>query len=239
MNSFSCDELLNTYIEYLNNVAPSLKLDELTTLVNNVEQTNWEEPTSAFDLNNFAVITLIEAELTQDLSLRAFNTEIAIEALQQGAQLRDYPLCKAHLALVQGMLGEINSSRQIAYASLIESLQELYNSQKDIPLGLIYLPKPIYSSAWLVRERLEKILSVNDGQAQTILFLTEVLCRSRLVFYNPSGKRFLQLASQVDSSSAALNLQLGLASLMNKEWEGLLYLQKSHQIDPNNASVYG
>jgi len=172
MNSFSCDKPLNNYIEYLNNVAPSLKLDELTTLVNNVEQTNWEEPTSAFDLNNFAVITLIEAELTQDLSLRAFNTEIAIEALQQGSQLRDYPLCKAHLALVQGMLGEINSSRQIAYANLIESLQELYNSQKDVPLGLIYLPQPVYSSALLVRERLEKLLSAKDGQSQTLLFLT-------------------------------------------------------------------
>ena len=237
MTNFSFDAPLNTYTNYLNNVASSLKLNELPALVTAIEQTNWEEPTSASDLNNFAVITLIEAELTQDLSLRAFNTEIAIEALQQGSDLKEYPLCKAHLALVRGMLGEVNSARQIAYANFIESLQELYNSQKDVPLGLIYLPKLMYSSALLVSERLEKLLSAKNGQAQTLLFQTEVLCRSRLVFYNAVGKRFLQLANQVDSTSAALNLQLGLASLMNKEWEGLLYLQKAHKINPNNASI--
>ena len=237
MTNFSFDTPLTTYTNYLNRIAPSLKINEFPALVTTIEQTNWEEPTSASDLNNFAVITLIEAELTQDLSLRAFNTEIAIEALQQGAELKNYPLCKAHLALVRGMMGEISSARQIAYGGFIESLQELYNSQKDIPLGLIYLPQPVYSSALLVSERLEKLLSAKDSQIQTLLFQTEVLCHSRLVFYNPSGKRFLQLASQVDSSSAALNLQLGLASLMNKEWEGLLYLQRAYKIDINNASI--
>lgn len=238
MIEFTSNSPLDIYRVYLDRACPALNNEDFfSNLTTQVEQTNWEEPTSAFDLNNFAVIALIEAEFAEDISLKAFNIEIALEALRQGATLQEYPLCSAHLALARSMIGEIHGGMEIAFSTFINSLQDIFNAQGNFPVGLVYLPTWSYSSRLPRSNRLQKLLLVEEGHSQILLLLAEALCHSRLVFYNASGRRFLQLATQFDADSAGRNLQLGLASLMNQKWEGLFYLQKAQTITPESSPI--
>jgi len=226
---------LNVYKEYLYQICPNLEWNSFSTLVGNVEQTNWNNPKSAFDFNNVAVINLIEAESAQDKSSRAFHLEKALTALQQGSEFKEYPLCLAHLALVRAMIGQIKLATQIAFSTLIERLQVV--STEDFPIGLIYLPQLKHDRSLPTSEQLKKLLIAKNGDSQTLLFLSEVLCCSRRAFYNSSGIRFLQLASHINPDSATLNLKLGLATLGKKQWEGLLYLKRAQEIAPNYSPI--
>ncbi|NJR66128.1 MAG: FkbM family methyltransferase [Leptolyngbyaceae cyanobacterium CRU_2_3] len=223
----------DSYRQYLQRFCPTLDLASLSDLCRDIETTQWDEPESALDLNNFAVIALIEAEQSSGI-LRSMNLELALEALQQGVALQpSHPLCVAHLAILHHLIGENTAAAQTSFSTLLELFQLAFHAVPSIPLGLIYLP----SDRPRATSQLHALLQAPNGHTQALLLLSETLWRSQQVFYSVGGLRFLQLAVQLMPQSAELHLKLGLAKLLNHQWEGLLDLQQAHQIAPQNALV--
>jgi FkbM family methyltransferase len=232
-SSFASADCYQKYLDTCLN----LNLDMLSAIASKLlEGTSWDNPTSAMELNNFGVMALIEAEQCPDSSMRGLFLEMAIEALSSGVELYGDPLCAAHLAMLLAMTGEIEQAMQTAFPTLINTLQPAYVSEKPLAPGLIYLPstKDFTGSR---SEKLTEILQLQDGYAQAILVLSEVICRIQLVFYSETGLQSLHLAAQLFSDSISINLKLGIASIINKQWEGLLYLHRARKSAPNCASI--
>jgi FkbM family methyltransferase len=228
-SDFSYSQSYQNYLQAILGQAES----SLTTLVQGIlNETNWDEPQSPLDCNNLAVMTLIMAEQADDLQMRSLYLEMAIETLSENADA--HPLCAAHLAMIQCMIGESRSAISLAFSNLIATSQFAFANQ-SAKTGLIYLPKDKSSRSIAQHELLTMMLEAETDSAQAILLLSDVLRRSQLVFYNPGGLRFLQLATHLMPNSAWLNLSLGLASLFNNQWEGLTYLHKAQAIAPNYA----
>jgi FkbM family methyltransferase len=227
----------NFYWKYLENAGVHLDSDALFRIATILEGTSWDDPISAVDLNNFAVMALIEAEQCQDSSVRALYVETAVEALNRGVELYENPLCVAHLALVLAMTGEIEQAMHTAFSTFIAILQPAYVNDKPSTLGIVYLPPTPTSLINSQHERLAQILQTEDGYAQSLLILSEVLCRSTLVFYNATGLRLLQLAAQLSPSSSTINLKLGISSIKNNQLEGILYLHRARNIAPDSAMI--
>lgn len=234
MESISPNSPLNDYLEYVNQIAPLFDFSKLQSLIQSVQNTDWDNPESGLDLNNFAVMALIEAESTEDLSLRSLSLNLAIEALIRGIEQENHPLCIAHLALIEGLLGERQSATQRSVSNFINNLQLAYNTSEKNSLGLIYLPVKSGNSILENREHLLKILQANDGYYQALLLSVEAWYQAKLVSYNAVGLRILQLAISLFPDSVSLNINLGISSLINQQWEGLLYLQKARILEPNN-----
>ncbi len=226
---------LNEYWQYLQSASFSLPEKSLKNLWEIAEKTNWDEPQSALDLNNFAVILLIEAEKIADLSNRNLNLEIAEEALTTGA--KEHPLCAAHLALVNAMIGNSQTAIETAFSNLINNLSLAGNNSNKSDLGLIYLPGTggIFSKSR--QEQLENILTAENGNQQALILCAEVLREANLVFYNSTGLRFLHLVQELTPKSSAVNLELGLSSCSNNLWEGLIYLHKANKLNPNSGAI--
>ena len=222
---------LDSYWQYLSQNRLKLDPNLLSSISAALGDTDWEDPQSAIDLNNFAVLALIEAEQAEDLSIRQLNLEMAIEALKVGVELGDYPLCAAHLALVKAMLGEHTAASEIALANFLDTLQPAYQSNSSLPIGLVYLPPKTD------KQEIQQLLEAENGLTQTLLLFALALCQAPMVFYSPLGLRFLQLGARFLPNSAKINLQLGLSSLMNGKWEGLLYLQEANKLAPHNAKI--
>jgi len=223
---------IDAYWQYLEQTGATLGLESLPRLAADLEVIAWEEPESAIDLNNFAVLMLIEAEQCADLEMRAMHLELALEALQNGSQHQiSHPLCIAHLALVQCMIGETQAAIATALPTFL-NLQQVACTSAEPQLGLVYLP-PSKTEIW--HQRLQYLLQAENGWVQAMQLLTEVLCQAQLVFYNSSGMRFLHLAQQFTPNSAELHLKLGISNLMCGNWEGLFNLQEARKLAPNYA----
>ncbi len=222
---------IDAYWQYLEQTGATLSLESLPRLAADLEVIAWEEPESAIELNNFAVMMLIEAEQCEDLGLRTMHLELALEALQSGSQQElSHPLCVAHLALVQCMIGETQAAIETAFPTFLNLQQVAYISAEP-SLGLIYLP-PGKTQLW--HERLECLLQAENGWRQALQLLTEVLCQAQLVFYSSSGMRFLHLAQQLTPNSTELHLKLGISNLMCGNWEGLFNLHEARRLAPNH-----
>ncbi|MGI0493874.1 FkbM family methyltransferase [Alkalinema pantanalense CENA528] len=216
-----------TYLQYLERLEIPLDSDLQTQLYTGLAQTDWEDPQTALDLNNIAVIALIEAEQADNSELRSVYFETAIEALQ--AAQGQHPLCAIHFAIAQGLIGNSAEARQLAFSGVIS------NSEigRSAPLGLVYLPTEFEH-----RHRfLETILtSANgDGQAQRLSAAALVHCNP--IFYNPLGQRFLTIAETLFPQSVTLQLKQGLARLMSGQWEGLLNLQRAIDLQPQRPAI--
>lgn len=231
--SFASADCYQNYLDTCLNLNSDM-LSAIASLL--LEGTSWENPTSAVELNNFGVMALIEAEKCQDSSMRGLYLEMAIEALNSGVELYGDPLCAAHLALLLAMTGEIEQAMHIAFPTLINTLQPAYTNEQPIAPGVVYLP-PATDFTNSRSEKLTEILQLKDGYEQALLLLSEVICRIQLVFYGETGLQSLHLAAQLFSNSTSINLKLGIASIVNKQWEGLLYLHRARKIDPNCASI--
>ncbi|MCU0524439.1 MAG: FkbM family methyltransferase [Elainella sp. Prado103] len=196
------------------------------------QSTHWEEPETALDINNIAVMALLDAEQASEPMLRSMTIEMAIEALSQGARI-GHPLCIAHLAMVHSLMGEADTAFQLAFQGLIENLQPAYQAE-SLPIGLVYLPAN--SQSQVTRsETLHQVLEAADGYHQALQIFAAVLCQIQLVFYNPSGQRFLQVALQLHPNAIGLNLKQGIANLLNQQWEGLLHLHQAQAMAPQSA----
>lgn len=219
---------VDLYWQYLQQNAPELDRRSLSSLWQDLAHTHWDEPSTALDLNNFAVMALIAAEEIEDRVLRSLHLDLALEALEQAIEQQPgHPLCMAHLALIRHLIGENAIATQICFAALIQPV-----SQSSQPLGLVYLPPDCQGES-----RLPILLQATEGGDQALQLLAEVLWRSQMIFYSSSGLRFLHLAVQRMPGSASLHRKLGLSQLMNHQWEGVVSLQQAHQLAPGNAAT--
>lgn len=225
------------YWQYLEATCSQINSSSFQLLQNILQNTNWDEPTSALDLNNYAVIAFLEAENADDPSAKSFYIETALEALNRGVELDNHPLCTAHLALFLAITGETKQAIAAAFSNFISTLQPAFNSAEKFAPGIVYLPSSIKGVKQDLSEKLLPIIQSQDGYLQSLLLSSEVLSQAQPIFYNETGLRLSNLIVQIWSQSASANLRLGLASLSNNQWEGLLYLHRARQLAPNASSI--
>jgi len=103
------------YLSYLHERGINLEANNFDPQVESmIGLTDFSNPQSALELNNFAIITLIETEKESDLLTKTMGVNLAIEALERGIETENNFLCQAHLALVYLLLGERKLSSQMA-----------------------------------------------------------------------------------------------------------------------------
>jgi FkbM family methyltransferase len=226
---------LNIYREYLQKNLPHLDLSSLP-MGKNAEKTDWENPSTAIELNNFAVIQILEAQNSQDIALRQFYLELAIEALETAVDKENHPLCVAHLAIIKSLTGEVNFAHNLEYSKIIEILPLIFSSQKESIAGLIYLPIFNRNNS-KNKEHLELIIKENNSYQQALYLFIADCEQSQTVFYNSSGLRLLNLANQIIPHSFNIKLNLGLSNLFNNLYEGLFSLHQASNLQPENSNI--
>lgn len=237
MSILLADSSIDIYWQYLQHNCRSLHPNTLPDLVRDLEPIVWHDPESALDFNNFAVMLLVEAGQTEDLTIRAMNLDMALEALNAGIeQDPSHPLCFAHLALIYCMIGEVDRGMSPAFSVFLETLHSAHTAA-SLPLGLVYLPSEGVRGKISHTQTFQSILQAKDGYTQTLLLAAWILSRYHLVFYSSTGIRFMRSALQLMPNSAEMNLKLGLANVMNQEWEGLLQLHQAQKIAPDHAPI--
>jgi FkbM family methyltransferase len=220
----------DSYLQYIQQANPAIDSSSLSRITAIIENTAWENPTLSSDWNNIAVMALIEAEGHQDdSSMRSLYLEMALDALNNGYQLDGNPLCAAYLALIDSTIGETQKAIETAFSNFITALHKAdIFTESDSQCLLYIFPSP------------DTNIPTNwhgNNYQQALIILSEVLCRSQLVFYNAFGRRFLHLTAQVSPHSSSILLQLGISSLLGGEWEGLLYIHRARQFDPDNPLI--
>lgn len=214
---FSPDDCYWRYLDRQGITLNSATRDRIAELL---ESTNWDDPQSAIDQNHIAIVALIEAEQCEP-AMRGFYLETAFDALNASAN--EHPLCAAHLAIVHSLIGNTEVALETAFSAFIHTLGILH-SASNVAIGLVYLP-----------ERLnDAIVNAETGAIQAMLLLSEVVRRSQNIFYNNRGIRFLQLSSQVLPQNFLTHLKLGIAQLLNGQWEGLFALHRSCSLAPEH-----
>ncbi len=225
------------YWQYCQKYCSTKLLDLPEPIKAAIRTTNWDEPQSALDFNNIAVLALVEVENTEDTSEKLLYWEFALESLQCGLELPESFLCKAHLAIIYSLINDTQTALNLAHQYFIEILQLDSMTTTSLPLGLVYMPSHLKRWSIIVEERLVSLLHAQTRTEQAYGLLVETLCHSIPYFYNANGLRFLQIATQFNQDSALLNLQLGIAGLLNHQLEGLAYLHRARKIKPNSSAI--
>jgi len=231
-------ELKDKYIDYIYHNCPSLDANSLARVATILESTCWEEPTSSTDLNNVAVLALILAEQSEDLLDRQLYLNMALEALNQGIEQDNCPLCMAHLALVLTMTGELSQAIELAFPAFINTLPNVYSNIEKPPSALVYLPSPRNSLSNTLAEQLTHLLQTRDAYTQAFSLLSEVLCRTQIVFYGAGGLRLLNLAEKVLPDSSSIKFKLGVSCILNNLRKGLVYLHQAKQLAPHSPQIF-
>jgi FkbM family methyltransferase len=239
---------ITTYWNYLQASAVQTAVNIDSSIAQRLQQTQWDEPETPLDCNNYAVIALIEAENSEDPTARELYLDMAIAALEQGI---NHPLCQAHWVIIKSLLGEREEALNVGFSAFLSLLQPVYSSvsnssvsssQDAIPAGLVYLPqvwqgRGELGSRQINTNPLNEILHAQSSDRQALLLLGETLNQAQLVFYNASGLRFLHLAAALFPQSASILHGLGVSSVMNQQWEGLLYLHQANQQQPGSSAI--
>jgi FkbM family methyltransferase len=225
------------YLEYIRHDRVEVESSTLARLNPLLDNCRWERPQTALDWNNLAVAALVAAENCDNTLTHGLYAEIAFDAIQAGAELNEHPLCAAHLALLNCMLGNYSEAAEIAFSTLINNLQPAYTDAK-IATGIVYIPPLTYSQAIDSRsEQLQRILSTDNGYVQAILMLSEVLCRTQVVLDNSTGLRLLHLMDRLMPDSIFSNIRLGIYSIGDRQLEGVIYLHRAAILAPDNPVV--
>ena len=225
------------YLEYLRQDRVEIEpftLERLNSLLDNCQ---WEQPQTALDWNNLAVAALVSAESCDNTLTHGLYAEIAFDAVQAGAELNEHPLCAAHLALLNCMLGNYSEAAEIAFSALINNLQPAYTDAEIAP-GIVYIPPLTHSQITNGRsEQLQRILTIDNGYIQSILMLSEVLCRTQVVLDNSTGLRLLHLMDRLMPDLIFTNLRLGIYSIGDRQLEGAIYLHRAAVLAPDRPIV--
>jgi len=222
-------QAIDRYWHYAQTLCPTLEEAARSRIISILERTNLDEPDCALDWNNCGVMALIESEQTKDLTLRAAYFQLASEAFANAKDV--HPLCDAHLALMDGMIGERVRVIKAAYNTLANILYPIYEMDRVGVVGLVYLPTSYYGQQDC-SDLLEQLFKAEDLYLQSQLLLVEALCRSR-IFYRSTGLGLLHLATQLRPNSAEIVHQLGVGSLLSDRVEGLMYLHQASHLAPN------
>ena len=230
------NQYIISYKNYLKQYFPHLTSSQISSL-KVAQETDYENPSTAIELNNFAVINLIEAEQTNDLSLREFYLDLAIEALETALNLEEtHPLCITHLGIINNLLGKNNQAQNIEYSNLLALFPSIFLQQNKLTTGLVYLQISLRNQQ-KNKSNLEKIITIDNGYLQAVYLLIADLEQSQIFFYNSWGLRLLNLANQIIPNSADIKLNLGISTIFNQQPEGLLYLYQALQLDQNNSRI--
>lgn len=227
-------------ISYLNYVKQNQV--EITTtashqLVQILDNCQWEQPQTALEWNNLAVAALVAAESCDNSLTHGLYAEIAFDAVQAGAELNQHPLCAAHLALLNCMLGNYSEAAQIAFSAFINNLQPTY-TEAEIEPGIVYIPPLTRTHITNGRsEQIQRILNTDNGYVQAMLMLSEVLCRTQITLDNQTGLRLLHLMNQLMPDTIFPNIRLGIYSIGNRELEGLVYLHRASEIALDHPTI--
>lgn len=201
------------------------------------DRTQWDDPESALDFNNASVVALIMAAASDDMEMEGqLYIEMALDSLSNNANA--HPLCAAHLALVKSLIGQTSDAIDLAFSTLMTCSQLPPPVASSLGLGLVYVPPSKAAHITGQAALITHLYNCQTGVEQAIALCAEVLWRSQLVFYNSGGLRFLQIAAKIIPESALLNLALGISSIFNNQWEGLSYLHRALQLDPEYAPTY-
>ncbi|MGF1536860.1 MAG: FkbM family methyltransferase [Elainellaceae cyanobacterium] len=181
-----------------------------------LQGTQWEEPHTAQDYRNVAVVALAMAEATDEMDLRSLYAETASSALLATQD----PTSVAHRCLLSELSDAPDAGQQA-----LSTLLSLAAASSRTPPGLVYLP--LTRPPWLRAELLRQLWQAETAEQQALLLTVEALRRSPLVFYSAQGLRFLQLAVAHYPQAGTLQLQLGLALLFSGRVEGLVNLHRA------------
>jgi FkbM family methyltransferase len=198
---------------------------------------NWEKPQTPQDWNSLTVVALVAAGASDLAIARGLYAEIALDAARAGSELVDaHPLCVAHLALLNNLLGNYDDGAELAFNKSIDILHSVY-IDNSIDAGLVYIPPTTTNDRRRTSELLGAAIEIDNGWEQALLLLAEALCRSQLTLDNPTGIRLLHLLDRVVTQSILPKIKLGIYSISAGELEGLLYLHQAHEIAPDNPLV--
>jgi FkbM family methyltransferase len=226
------------YLDYIKQNQVEIATPASETLNQILDDCQWEQPQTALDWNNLAVTALVSAESCDNSLAHGLYAEIAFDAVQAGAELNQHPLCAAHLALLNCMLGNYTEAAQIAFSAFINNLQPTY-TEAQIEPGIVYIP-PLARTHCITNgrsEQLQRILNVDNGYTQAMLMLSEVLCRTQISLDNHTGLRLLHLMNQLMPELIFPNMRLGIYSIGNQELEGLVYLHQAADIALDRPTI--
>jgi FkbM family methyltransferase len=225
------------YLDYIQQNQVEITDTATLQLTHVLDNCQWEQPQTALEWNNLAVAALIAAEGCDNSLTHGLYAEIAFDAVQAGAQLNCHPLCAAHLALLNCMLGNYSEAARIAFSAFINNLQPAYTEGKIEP-GIVYIPPLTRTHVTNGRsEQLQRILNTDNGYTQAMLMLTEVLCRTQIVLDNHTGLRLLHLMNQLMPDLIFPNIRLGIYSIGNQELEGLVYLHQASDLELDHPTI--
>ncbi|HLO86425.1 MAG TPA: FkbM family methyltransferase [Nostocaceae cyanobacterium] len=228
----------HVYLQYVQELLPNLNANIFTKINSILEQTNWDEPDSCTDWHNIAVVALIEAEqCIDDLMTRSVYMEMAFEAFNNSFDTEQHPLCAAHIALFHNIIGDKTRALEIAFNSLVNTLQTAYTSFEHSSNYLLYIPHQNKINAAEKQNYLEQIWLAENSYQQALLLLGKLVTCSQLVFYSAVSRRFLHIADQITPNSVNLWLKLGISYVMSGQPEGILYLQKARKLEPESAPI--
>jgi FkbM family methyltransferase len=235
MNDFQPQQV---YLAYLHSQVPQLVKTAQHPVIHSWEQSladcNWDNPQLAWEWNNLGVAALVEADNSTNELTRGLYIDMAFNALQTGASLGNYPLCQAHLALLYTMLADYNTAAEIAFDSLINTLQPAH-TEAIVPQGIIYLPLTPQTTGR--SDYFQHILTAENGYFQALYLLSEVLWRTQLHADPAHALRLMHLAAQLLPQNLMTNLRLGVYSLGMQESEGLLYLHRAQEIGADVSTI--
>lgn len=222
------------YIQYLTQAHADIAISKARDLC---DRTQWDEPGSPLDFNNLSVVALIMAAASDDMAMEGqLYLEMALDALSNHANA--HPLCAAHLALAQWLMGNTAEAIELAFSTLINCSQLPPQMASNLELGLVYIPPAKANHITGQAATLIHLYGCQSGVDQAIALCSEVLWRSPLVFYSAQGLRFLQLAAKTIPGSVLLNLALGISSILNQQWEGLSHFNRALQLNLDYAPTY-
>lgn len=222
---------LNYYAQYVQKLCPQVTPKTVTEVLRFAYSCNWDQPSRLEDYNNIAIICLIEAEETQDLSVRKQLLNNAVTVLEKG---KDYPLCAAHLALVYGLIGEYQQGYDLANAVLTDLKKSPIKD--SFTKGLIYLP-PTSHSLFRQQSNLERLLAAENADEQVFQLCIEALCQSCLAFYTNAGYNSLTLASERPINFPLLDWLKGIVKIHCQQPDGILFLEQAEKSIPNYAPL--
>jgi FkbM family methyltransferase len=226
-----------SYLNYVKQNQVEITTTATQQLVQILDNCQWEQPQTALDWNNLAVAALVAAESCDNSLTHGLYAEIAFDAVQAGSELNQHPLCAAHLALLNCMLGNYSEAVQIAFSAFINNLQPAY-TEAQIEPGIIYIPLLTRTHITNGRsEQLQRILNTDNGYIQAMLMLCEVLCRTQISLDNQTGLRLLHLMNQLMPDTIVPNIRLGIYSIGNRELEGLVYLHRARELDLDRSTI--
>lgn len=216
---------IDYYAEYICSIFPNTSFDILDIIESISLQTNWQNPKSGLDWNNWGVVTIVRAINASSLEERSHLCSLAINYFQRGLS---YPLSLLHYFLFAKLIGERSNALLNSYSYLIKILQPWLGHNQVINRGLIFLPSRLNNAIHL-------LLSTANGYEQTA-GLAGIIFASTYS-YQSLETRWLKLSISLLPEYTPALLKLGLWQFYNQEYEGIYYLHQAQKHEPSNPAV--